>query len=384
VDFVEEVSLKTRLAQFPHLGPPAPEQVERARRVISEAVSPVILAGNGVARGRASEALAGFAERLNIPVATTFMGKGVFPDDRPLSLGTIGLQAHDYVNTGFDQADVVIAVGYDLVEYPPHLWNPDRDKQIVHVDMSPAEVDASYIVAVGVVGDIAASLQAVAERVPRRDTPPVSQLRQMLLDEMAQHREDPGFPLKPQRIVADLRATLGPEDIVISDVGAHKMWLARMYPCYRPQTCIISNGFASMGIAVPGAVAAKLTHPDRRVVAVTGDGGFLMNSQELETAARIGAPFVVLVFADETYGLIKWKQMNQFGRPAFVDFVNPDFVRYAESFGAKGYRIESAGELAQALRAALEAKALTVISCPVDFRENLRLTQRLGSLVCPI
>lgn len=372
------------LAQFPRLGPPAPEQVERAGRVIAEARSPVILAGNGVARGRAAEALHRFAERLNIPVATTFMGKGVFSDDRPLALGTIGLQAHDYVNTGFDQADVVIAVGYDLVEYPPHLWNPDRDKQIVHVDMSPAEVDASYIVAVGVVGDITDSLEALAERVPPRESAGASQLRQMLLEEMAQHRDDPAFPLKPQRILAELRAALGPEDIVISDVGSHKMWLARMYPCYRPQTCIISNGFASMGIAVPGAVAARLTHPDRRVVAVTGDGGFLMNSQELETAARLGTAFVVLVFADGTYGLIKWKQINRFGRPAFVDFTNPDFVRYAESFGAKGYRIQAADELAPVLREALEGNTLAVISCPVDFRENLRLTERLGRLVCPM
>jgi acetolactate synthase-1/2/3 large subunit len=182
------------------------------------------------------------------------------------------------VKAGFDQADVVIAVGYDLVEYPPHLWNPDRDKKIVHVDMSPAEVDASYIVAVGVVGDIVASLEVLAERVPPRDAPRISQLRDLLLDEMKQRRPDGGFPLKPQRILAGLRSVLEPEDIVTSDVGAHKMWLARMYPCYRPQTCIISNGFASMGIAVPGAVAAKLTHPDRRVVAVTGDGGFLMNS----------------------------------------------------------------------------------------------------------
>ncbi len=372
------------LAQFPRLGPPAPEQVERARRVIAEARSPVILAGNGVARGWAAEALHRFAERLNIPVATTFMGKGVFPDDRPLALGTIGLQAHDYVNTGFDRADVVIAVGYDLVEYPPHLWNPDRDKQIVHVDMSPAEVDASYIVAVGVVGDITDSLEALVERVPPREGAGASQLRQMLLEEMAQHRDDPAFPLKPQRILAELRAALGPEDIVISDVGAHKLWLARMYPCYRPQTCIISNGFASMGIAVPGAVAARLTHPDRRVVAVTGDGGFLMNSQELETAARLGTAFVVLVFADGTYGLIKWKQINRFGRPAFVDFTNPDFVRYAESFGAKGYRIQAADELAPVLREALEGNTLAVISCPVDFRENLRLTERLGRLVCPM
>lgn len=183
--------------------------------------------------------------------------------------------------------------------------------------------------------------------------------------------------------MSDLRSVLGEDDIVISDVGAHKVWMARIYPCYRPNTCIMSNGFSSMGIAVPGAVAAKLIYPDRHIVAVTGDGGFLMNSQELETAARVGAPFVVLILNDKTYGLIKWKQIERFGRPAFVDFTNPELVRYAESFGARGYRIESASELVRALRAALSENTMAVIDCPVNFTENLRLTEKLGKLVCP-
>jgi len=170
---------------------------------------------------------------------------------------------------------------------------------------------------------------------------------------------------------------------VISDVGAHKLWLARLFPCARPNTCIISNGFAAMGMAVPGAVAAKLICPDRRVVAVTGDGGFLMNSQELETAVRMKKPFVVLVFNDRGFGLIRWKQMKQFGRTAFVDFGNPDFVQYAKSFGGDGYRIESADELAPALREALASDKVTLIDCPVDPGENLRLTERLGALPPP-
>ncbi len=371
------------LAQSPRLGPASAEQIDRAARVISEATYPVVLAGNGVVRGRASEGLIHFAERLNIPVATTFMGKGVIPDNHRLSLGAIGLQAHDYVNCGFHQADVVIAVGYDLVEYSPCLWNLDRNKKIVHVDMSPAEVDASYIVAVGVVGDILASLDELTERATPRQSPHLSNLHQLLLDEIEQYRDDTSFPLKPQKILSDLRSVLGKDDIVISDVGTHKLWVARMYPCYWPNTCLISNGFASMGIAVPGAVAAKLIYPDRRVVAVSGDGGFLMNSQELETAVRVRAPFVVLVFDDQTYGLVKWKQMQRLGRPAFTDFRSLDFVRYAESFGAKGYRIEAADELASALKEALESDAISVIDCPVDFTENLKLTERLGKFVCP-
>jgi acetolactate synthase-1/2/3 large subunit len=371
------------LVQWHHPGGAAPEQIEKAARIISEAAYPVVLAGNGVIRGHASAALVRFAEKLNIPVATTFMAKGVIPDTHPLALGAVGLQTPDYVNVAFAEADVVIAVGYDVVEYAPRAWNPKRDKRIVHVDMAPAEVDAAYIVNVGLVGDIASSLGALAQTATPHFASHGAHFQQMLHDELERGRRDTSFPLKPQRILADLRSALADDDIVISDVGAHKVWLARLFPCHQPNTCIISNGFAAMGMAVPGAVAAKLVHPERRVVAVTGDGGFLMNSQELETAGRVGTPFVMLVFNDKSYGLIRWKQMQQFGRPAFVDFNNPDFVKYAESFGANGHRIESADELAPTLRTALSSNKLTIIDCPVDASENLRLTQRLGMLALP-
>jgi acetolactate synthase-1/2/3 large subunit len=373
------------LVQWLHPGGAAPEQIDRAARIISEARQPIVLAGNGVIRGRASEALVRFAEKLNIPVATTFMAKGVIADTHPLAHGAIGLQTLDYVNSEFAEADVVIAIGYDIVEYAPHAWNPGHDKKIVHVDMSAAEEDASYILEVGVVGDIASSLDALAHRV----TPYAAtrgkgkRFHQMLLDELEHGRHDSSFPLKPQKILADLRSALADDAIVISDVGAHKLWLARLFPCLLPNTCIISNGFAAMGMAVPGAVAAKLVHPDRRVVAVTGDGGFLMNSQELETAVRMKTPFVVLVFNDHGYGLIRWKQMQRFKRPAFVDFNNPGLVQYAKSFGANGISIESADELAPALRTALIANKLTIIDCPVDASENLRLSQRLGTPPVP-
>jgi acetolactate synthase-1/2/3 large subunit len=371
------------LVQWLHPGGAAPEQLEKAVRIISEAARPVVLAGNGVIRGRASEALVRFAEKLNIPVATTFMAKGVIPDPHPLALGAIGLQMRDHVNLAFAEADVVIAVGYDVVEYAPRSWNPKRDKRIVHVDMAPAEVDAAYIVEVGVVGDIASALDTLAQTATAHSVAHGAQFRTMLHAELEQGGRDNSFPLKPQRIIADLRSALADDDIIISDVGAHKLWLARLFPCLQPNTCIISNGFAAMGIAIPGAVAAKLAQPDRRVVAVTGDGGFLMNSQELETAARLETPFVVLVFNDRSYGLIRWKQMQQFNRPAFVDFSNPDFVKYAESFGAHGIRIKTAGELAPALRSALNSNKLTIIDCPVDAAENLRLTQKLGTLATP-
>ncbi|MFQ5792209.1 MAG: acetolactate synthase large subunit, partial [Acidobacteriota bacterium] len=379
-----EAEGKPLLVQQPYPTEPLAGQVDRAVEIISEAERPMVLAGNGVARAGASRALTEFASTLNLPVATTFMGKGAIPYTDSHSLLTVGLQARDYVACGLDRADCVITVGYDLVEYSPDRWNPDRDKQIVHIDMSPAEVDKSYIVSVGVLGDLSVTLREIAGRArPSQDTY-TARLRRMILDELEAYRDDRAFPIKPQRIMSDLRAVLDPEDIVISDVGAHKMWVARMYPCERPNTAIISNGFASMGIALPGAVAAKLAFPERKVVAVVGDGGFLMNVQELETAVREGLSFAVLVFTDGGYGLIGWKQELKFGRPAYVEFGNPDFLKLAESFGCAGYRVEAPGELAEILAEATGLDRPAVIDCPVDYRENLKLTEKLGQLVCPI
>jgi len=368
----------------PLLPEPAQDQVERAIKVISEAREPLILAGNGVVRSKAWRQLQDFAERMNIPVTNTFMAKGVMPFNHPLTLGSAGLQAKDYVHCGFEGADVIICIGYDLVEYHPYLWHPSRDRRIVHIDTTPAEVDAYYSIAVGVVGDIKHSLQRIGELATPHTGHRLRPLREALIREMDGCSTDSGFPIKPQKIIWDLRTAMELEDIVVCDVGAHKMWMARMFRCEYPNTCIISNGFASMGIALPGAIAAKLAYPERHVVAVTGDGGFLMNVQELETAVREKIPIVVLIWNDGGYGLIKWKQVNTFGRTSHVDFTNPDFVQLAESFGAVGLRVESAEELLPTLRKALESSSVTVIDCPVDYAENLKLTVALGEMVCPI
>ncbi|MDH4127821.1 MAG: acetolactate synthase large subunit [Spirochaetota bacterium] len=366
--------------------PPSPPifKVGQAAKIISEAKYPIILAGNGVARGHAHEELLRFAETQNIPVAHTFMGKGVIPHTSDLSLFTIGLQAKDYVSCGFDRADVVIAIGYDIVEYHPSLWNPNRDKKIIHVDMSPAEVDASYIVSAGVIGDIKSSLEALNEKSTPHNSNLAKNLHDVIAYELHKYENDTGFPIKPQKAISDIRRVMGDDDILISDVGAHKMWIARMYPCMKPNTCLISNGFASMGIALPGALSAKYHFPDKKVLAVTGDGGFLMNSQELETAMRVGVPFVTLIFNDNSYGLIEWKQMNRFKRASHVNLTNPDFVKYAESFGAKGYKIHSSDELIPILNDAFSQKVPSVIDCPVDYSENLKLTEQFGKLICPI
>ncbi|MFM7882939.1 MAG: acetolactate synthase large subunit [Microcystis panniformis] len=354
--------------------------------VISKAKNPLILAGNGAIRANASEALTEFATALNIPVANTFMGKGVIPYTHPLALWAVGLQQRDLISCAFDRSDLIIAVGYDLIEYSPKKWNPDGKLPIIHIGMTPAEIDSSYAPVVEVVGDITDSLIDILKRADRQNkpTPVTAGLKTEIRADYETYANDTGFPIKPQKLIYDLRQVMGPEDIAISDVGAHKMWMARHYHSDCPNTCIISNGFAAMGIAIPGAIAAKLVHPDKRIVAVTGDGGFMMNCQELETALRVGTPFVTLIFNDGGYGLIEWKQFNHFGTSSFIKFGNPDFVKFAESMGLKGYRVESAQDLIPILEEAFRQEVPTVIDVPVDYGENLRLSQKSGDLSCQI
>ena len=296
----------------------------------------------------------------------------------------VGLQARDHVLSGFDRADLVICVGYDAVEYAPDRWNPERTKRILAIDTQPAEVDASYQPEVELVGDIGGSLERLLAALPGRvhrapDDEPV-RLRQALLADLQANESDGGWPIKPQKAIFDLRRALAPDDLVICDVGAHKVWTARLYQAYEPNTVIISNGFAAMGISVPGAIAASLVHPERKVVALTGDGAFLMNSQELETAKRVGANITVVVWRDDGYGLIDWKQRNEFGRSFGVGFGNPDLVAYAQSFGIPGFRPGSSQDLYPTLMRALAVDGPSLVDVPIDYAENVRLTQRLGML----
>lgn len=388
IDFPENIAAK-RLNKKPLKAqsplPPYvnPAKIEQASEIISNAKFPIIIAGNGVVRSRASEALMEFATKLNIPVATTFMAKGALPCDSELSLGTIGLQAHDYISCGIDRADVVICVGYDIVEYHPNLWHHNPDTQIIHIDTQPAEVDEHYIVSAGLIGDIGQALSSLAAVSHRHMESPYIGLKEHIVETFHQFDGNTDYPIKPQRILSDLREALAPEDIVISDVGAHKMWIARMYQTLTPNSCIISNGFASMGIALPGAIAAKLAKPAQVAVAATGDAGFLMNIQEIETAVRLNIPIIVLVWNDQEYGLIKWKQLNEFGRESNIRFNNPDFVKLAEAFGAKGYKVESTEALLPTLKQAIEDNTVVIIDCPVDYSENLKLTEELGDMICP-
>ncbi len=363
----------------------APQQkIEQAAEIISQSKMPIILAGNGVVRGHANKQLIAFAEKLNIPVAQTFMAKGCLPFSHPLSLGSVGLQAHDYVACGFDRADVIICIGFDMVEYHPHLWHPGADKKIIHIDENYAEVDRHYMLAAGVLGEIGYSLERIAAITKPHAETRTSKLRKMIVAELDDYKDDQSFPIKPQRILSDARKAMGADDILVSDVGAHKMWVARLYRCEKPNTCIISNGFASMGIGVPGAMAAKLVHPEQQVMTITGDAGFMMNSQEIETALRHNIAMVIMIWNDSEYGLIKWHQLRHYGRASHISFNNPDFVKYAESFGAKGYRVESADDLLPTLEKAFADNTVVIVDVPVDYSENMKLTEKLGKLVCPI
>ena len=367
------------------LMPDAPEaKIIQAAQVLDAAKFPLIMAGNGVIRDRATEALVEFAERLNIPVTQTFMAKGSIPFSHPLSLGSVGLQAHDYIACGFDRADVIICIGYDMVEYHPHLWHPNKDKKIIHIDPSYAEVDAHYMLEAGVLGDISNSLTRIADQATKTHSGKTKSLKGIITGELDSFAKDSSYPLKPQKILFDTRQIMGDEDILISDVGAHKMWIARLYRCERPNTCIISNGFASMGIGVPGAIAAKMAYPEKNILTITGDAGFMMNSQEIETALRYKVAIVIMIWNDSEYGLIKWHQDRRFGHSNNISFNNPDFVKYAESFGALGYRVEKAQDLAPTLAKAFADNTVVIIDVPVDYSENMKLTEKLGQLVCPI
>ncbi len=358
---------------LPGDGPPMPEplerQIKRAADVIGQAKRPLLLAGNGLVRQRAHEALRRFARRARVPVVHTFMGKGLLPDSDPLSLFTLGLRRGDRAWDAVRRADVVICAGYDFVEYAPCLWNADRDKRVVHVDVSPAEVDMHYPVEVEVLGDPSLSLEQLAGRLGSFDGRWAMDTRNRILEATEPRRA--AWPLLPQTVMRAVRAALRPNDVIVCDVGAHKLWMASLFPCEWPNTCLISNGLAAMGIGIPGAVSAKLAHPDRQVMAVVGDGGFLMAAQELETAVRLGLPLVVLVWRDDGYGVIRMNQLRRFGRTTAVDFANPDFVRYATSLGAEGFRVASPEELAPCLAQALASSRPAVIDCPVDYSEPL-------------
>ncbi len=364
--------------------------VDKAFELIKNAQRPYIIAGNGCIRKRASKQLRRLCEKTGIGVVSTFMAKGCVDMDADYCLYTIGLQAKDVVEFGLDEADLVITLGYDMVEYHPRLWNTNDDKEIIHADFLPAEIDAHYHPGTEVVGDLAHTLWMLNERIDRNgglrfDLPQQAIARRHMTEEFAEHADDDTRgSIRPQKVLWDVRQAMGPHDILLSDVGAHKMWIARYYQCHEPNTCLIPNGFCSMGFALPGVIAANMVFPDRKSMAICGDAGFLMNVQEMETARRLNSNITVMVWEDNAYGLIAWKQENEFGRHTDLSFGNPDWMLLAQSFGWHGHHVENSRDLAGVLRQALDEPGPSLVVVPIDYRENMLLTKRLGDITCSL
>ncbi|MAG91064.1 acetolactate synthase [Candidatus Woesearchaeota archaeon] len=361
--------------------------IDQAVEMIKKAKNPLILSGNGCVRTRVSKQLNAFVEERGIPIVHTQMGKGAVSDKSEYSLFTTGINTKDYYVCGFDKSDLIITLGYNVVEFSPNHWNRKKDKKILHIDFVPSEVDEYYNPDLEVIGDVSNTLWVLRERLSKeakKNPEYFFKLRKEIIKDHKEKENDPGFPLKPQRIIHEIREALDDNDIVISDVGMHKVWTARMYKTYAPNTCLIDNGLCSMGIALPGAIGAKLSRPEQKVVAVCGDGGFLMNCQEIETAIRLGLGFVIVIFTDSKYGMIEWKQQMHHKKSFGIHFTNPDFLKFADSFGAKGYKVEKAEDFSKMLADALKQRTVSIIDVPVDYSENLALVKKLGQEICPV
>jgi acetolactate synthase-1/2/3 large subunit len=363
---------------------------DQAFSLLKKARRPVIIAGNGCIRKRASRQLRMFCEQTGIGVISTFMAKGCVDMDAEYCLFTVGLGTKDRVNQAIDDADLVITLGFDMVEYPPQSWNTHRDKNVIHADFLAAEIDEHYHPQIELIGDLAHTLWMLNERVRHApefdfDFARQHEIRSAMIADFAEHQDDRTTgSIRPQKALWDVRQTLGPNDILLSDVGAHKMWIARHYQCHEPNTCLIPNGFCSMGFALPGAIAANMVFPQRRVLAIAGDAGFLMNAQEMETAKRLGSDITVLVWEDNAYGLISWKQDTHFGQHTDLAFGNPDWLQLAAAFGWHGHSVPDSADLARTLETALGETGPSLVVIPIDYRENGLLTKKLGEITCQI
>jgi len=370
---------------------PNEELIEKAANLILESKTPILLVGNGCIRGRPSLYVRKFVEKTGICSMNTFMAKGVISDKSDRHLHTVGIREADHASIAMREADLVIAIGYDLVEYSPKHWNGSLDKKIIHIDFTPAESDTYYPPTIEIAADIEYTMFAILEeierirkqdeteeekqrqyRIPHSDPPELFKtIKREIVWRLERYKNDFSYPIKPEKLVLDVRDALDESDIVISDVGVHKLWIAKIYNTYTPNTCIVPNGFCSMGFSLPAAIAAQLVDPSHKIVAMCGDGGFLMNVQEIETAVRLRLPIIVIVWCDYDYGMISLKQIYEFGRSAFTKFNNPNFVKLAESFGAIGYNVRSTEEFSKVLEKAKVSKSSPVIiSIDVDYSRN--------------
>lgn len=387
VEFPEDVaSEKTdaKIQKRSEIRRPAPDHkaIDEAVGLIKNAKNPLAIISSGANRKLVTKDLLGFIEKTGIYVVHTQMGKGVISDDCEYSLFAESIHRRDYVNRCIDEADLIITVGYNIVEYPPFLWNYNLDKKILNIDFVQSEPDKYFNPEVEVTGDISHSLRRITEKIDkRRDFPFFKRARDIIESTFVEDFEKK-YPLLPQEIVKSVRAVMAMDDIITLDNGIYKLWFCRLYKTFLPNTFILDNALASMGAGLPSGMVAKLLHPDKKVLAVCGDGGFMMNSQELETALRQNLALVVLILNDNAYGFIKWKQQDM-GYPDFaLDYSNPDFVKYAESFGAKGLKVKDGDDLSEVLMKAFSLNTVVVVECPIDYSVNYdAFSKELGNKI---
>lgn len=381
-----DAAVKPLTPSAPRRPVPDDKSIDMLWSLLKKAKSPLIIAGNGAIRTRASNQLRELTQRTGIGVLMTFMAKGAVDLKAQECLFTIGMGQKDYPLLAIEAADLIITVGYDMVEYSPADWNPNADKCIAHIDFLPAEIDAHYQPDVEIVGDLAHALWMLNTRIDQKGIPAFAFEKQQYVRETMEHEfaadgeGDSADLITPQKAIQTARDCLGPHDVLLSGVGAHKMWIARHYQCHEPNTCIISNGFCSMGLPLPGAIAAAHARPGVKILGIAGDGDFLMNVQEMETAKRLGVDITMMIWEDKEYGLIAWKQEQEFGNHTPLSFDNPDWVALGNSFGWSASRCGSSADLQNSLETALNESGPSLLAIPIDYRENMKLTQRLGDL----
>jgi acetolactate synthase-1/2/3 large subunit len=362
--------------------------IDWALEMLYEAKNPLILVGAGANRSQTSKMLSKFLDKTGLYFFNTQMGKGVIPEDHPQFMGTAALSAGDYVHCGVERADLIINIGHDVIEKPPFFMTPGGVK-VIHLNYYPAQVDEVYFPQLEVVGDVANALWQMTERIDmskaKWNFDYFGRVRDQVQLKTTEKSDSDAFPVKPQRYVADIREVMGKDDILCLDNGMYKLWFARNYPALSPNSILLDNALATMGAGLPSAMAAKLVHPDKRVLAVCGDGGFMMNSQDLETAIRLKQDLVILVLNNNRYGMIGWKQENDGFDDFGLDFGNPDFVKYAEAYGAKGHRLEATEHLKPLLSKCFDAGGVHLIEMPIDDSEHQTvLTEELGEKVCVV
>jgi acetolactate synthase-1/2/3 large subunit len=347
-----------------------PEDVKVAAGMICKAKNPLIIVSSGANRKAITEELENFSRKTGIYLVHTQMGKGVVPDDCIYSLFATGIHARDYVNCGMDGADLIITVGYNIVEYPPYLWNGKLDKKIINIDFVESVPDRYFNPTVEIIGDLASSIRELAANISIKRNFTFFERTRHFIEGKINTVPRKKHPPLPQSVVQSVRKALGREDIITLDNGIYKLWFSRLYKTYAPNTILLDNALASMGGGLPAGITAKLLYPERRVLAICGDGGFMINCQELETAIRYEIPVVVLILNDNAFGFIKWEQKKMNFKDFGLDLGNPDFSRFAESFGAAGFKVTEGEDLEEVLEKAFSLNKVTVVECPIDYSVN--------------